>query len=104
MTGPDALGRLATMALNYGEAWEEIHDFVALLIEENKALRIKAGNWDELQLAREVTSAEPEDCEWKQLARRGQAIPAIKACRAKHGYSLREAKDCVEGYMRGAAS
>lgn len=80
---------------------------VAQLIEENKQLRIKANNWDSLMHARETSAAEPDDSQWKQLARRAELIEAIKACRSAHGYSLREAKDCVEGYVarfRGGAA
>jgi ribosomal protein L7/L12 len=96
---------LAVLRADRGEGYADYQErqaaiaAVAELIEENKRLRVKARNWDSLLHARAETNAEPDDCEWKQLARKRLLIPSIKACRAAHGYSLMEAKDCVDSYI-----
>lgn len=97
-TGIDVLADvLAELSTTYCSP--ESYAVVAALIQENKQLRIKANSWDELLSAREVSALDSEDCEWKKLARRGALIEAIKACRTAHGFSLRESKDCVDGYI-----
>jgi len=77
---------------------------VAELIEENKRLRVKAGLFDDLMAARQKTQAEPEDAEWKQVVRTEGLMRGVKACRAAHGFSLTEARDCVEAYLASVGS
>ena len=59
----------------------------------------KARLWDDLMHAKQTTARDPEDAEWKRLVRSGRQMEAIKTLRRSHGYSLREAKECVESYI-----
>lgn len=36
---------------------------------------------------------------WKDIARQEGLMAGIRACRAAYGYSLSEARFCVEGYL-----
>ena len=67
--------------------------------KELSELRRKAQCWDDLLAAKAKTENEPDDTHWKMVARTCGAIDAIKACRAAHGFSLREARDCVDSYL-----
>lgn len=77
---------------------------VAELIEETRKLKAKADRWDDLVAARNKTAAEPDDTEWKRIARDESFLKGIAACRAAHGYSLREARECVESYLASIRS
>lgn len=63
-----------------------------------KTMLAKSLNWDDLMQAKLKSGADPDDSAWKALARQGRLIDAIKSCRALHGFSLIEARDCVESY------
>ena len=42
---------------------------------------------------------DPHNCKWKQAAKDGAIVEAVKELRALTGASLKEAKDTVEWYM-----
>ena len=60
----------------------------------------KARCWDDLQRAKAEASVTPANSSWKEVARRQGLISGVKACRSAHGFSLMEARDCVEEYLR----
>jgi ribosomal protein L7/L12 len=61
----------------------------------------KSQMYDDLMHARTITAKDDKNAVWKKLATEGRNIEAIKECRAKHGFSLFEAKNCVEAFLAG---
>jgi hypothetical protein len=71
------------------------HDYLAEIAR-------KARCWDFLEEARSLARQSPDDSGWKKVAREEGLIAGARACRASLGIGLREARDCVEGYLREA--
>jgi ribosomal protein L7/L12 len=79
----------------------ELSDKVAALTAQCDEYKRKSKMYDDLMHARTLTAKDDKDAVWKRLATEGRNIEAIKECRAKHGFSLFEAKNCVEAFLAG---
>jgi ribosomal protein L7/L12 len=81
--------------------WRKLTAQVAALTAQCDEYKRKSKMYDDLMHARTLTAKDDKDAVWKRLATEGRNIEAIKECRAKHGFSLFEAKNCVEAFLAG---
>ena len=68
--------------------------------EELAELKFHAQCWNDLVNARTAAKRAPDDSGWKRAAVEEGPVAGILMCRAEYGISLREAKHCVEDFLR----